>query len=134
MQGEKREITISTKAFNLMYGTQEVNGWEEVTTTLKDFNILWAEVRMEGNLFTNDELQEKITMLKEGYGNPKPKHLNFTVTEFGKLINITMETDEDDVPYDLNSDSGVFGYVWNVTDDWCSEYGYAFYENNQRVG
>ncbi len=53
------------------------------------------------------------------------------------LIALTMTTDEDEEeePYDILNNNGVFGYVYNVTYPDCSELGYSFYElkNNNIV-
>ena len=128
-------MIVNKKTFNLLYGiAQEIDNWEELETILREFNNFYSEINSEKPYFTEQELIDKIAMLKNGYGNPKPHHLDFSRTEFGLLLGITLETDEDEEPYDLNSENGVFTYVWNITDDWCSEYGYCFFENNIRIG
>ena len=134
MQGKVKKITLNVKTYDLLSGTaQEVSGWEELESLLWEVQLLYGALKND-KFFTKNDLKEKMKELKNGYGNPKPRHLALLETDFGTLLSITIENDEDNEPYDLNNKNGVFSYVWNITDDWCSEYGYTFYENNIRVG
>ena len=128
-------LNIKQKAFKMLVHNkaQDVQNWDELKEVLTELNYQCKSLN-QGELFTEDELNEKIEKLKNGSCNPQVKHVGIVTTEFGDLINITLSTDEDEEPYDLNSEDGVFGYVWNLSDDWCSEYGYAFYQNDVRIG
>lgn len=130
-------ISNKAKALNVLRGsTEDVNNWEDLKNLLMELNFIYKVTQdMTANLMTNEEIDEKIKMLQEGYGNPIPRHVSLIYALGGMpLLGITLETNEDEEPYDLNSENGVYGYVWNLDDDWCSEYGYSFYENNKRVG
>ncbi len=43
-----------------------------------------------------------------------------------RVINIVLKTKDEEV--DFASEEGCFCYVYNIDDDWCSEYGYSFFE------
>lgn len=56
------------------------------------------------------------------------KYLLVNTYEDMILISLPMTTDEDEEPFDILSELGVFGYVYNVTYSDLSELGYSFYK------
>lgn len=55
------------------------------------------------------------------------EYLSVMIYEDMILIGLPMTTDEDEEPFNILSEQGVFGYVYNVTCPECSELGYSFY-------
>lgn len=129
--------TLNERAKNVLAGNaEEVNNFEDVKNLVLEIREVYEEEHPLSNLFEDgefDEFLEEIENSRSGITR-QPRHISFINTEFGMLLNVTMETSEDTEPYKLNDPNGTFGYVWNVHDNWCSEWGYSFYENNRRVG
>jgi hypothetical protein len=55
-------------------------------------------------------------------------HMNLSVLDGMKMITTTISTDEDTEPYNLLSENGVFGYVYNEACPDFSELGYSYYK------
>jgi len=72
------------------------------------------------------ELEAKIRKLEQKY-NCTVYAITHEFAEFGELYDFLIVTDYPDEWEDLlyNYDDGhtVFAYVWNKTDEWCSEFG-----------
>lgn len=83
---------------------------------------------MTGGLyeFSDDaELNAKIKEFEEQY-NSLVYHVIHTFTQFGELYNFLYVSDYDDeweMEWEDLQDNYVFSYVWNKTDEWCSEFG-----------
>ena len=83
---------------------------------------------MTGGLyeFSDDaELNAKIKEFEEQY-NALVYHVIHTFTQFGELYNFLYVSDYDDeweMEWEDLQDNYVFSYVWNKTDEWCSEFG-----------
>lgn len=76
--------------------------------------------------FSDDaELNEKVKEFEEQY-NALVYHVIHTYTQFGELYNFLFVSDyEEEWEYDMADlkDGYVIAYVWNKSDDWCSEMG-----------
>ena len=76
--------------------------------------------------FSDDvELIEKIREFEKEY-NSLVYHVIHTYTEFGELYNFLYVSDyeeEWEMDHENHKHNYVFVYVWNKTDDWCSEFG-----------
>lgn len=76
--------------------------------------------------FSDDaELNEKIKAFEEEY-NTLVYHVIHTYTQFGELYNLLFVSDyeeEWEVDNEDIKDGYVVAYVWNKSDDWCSEMG-----------
>ena len=73
----------------------------------------------------NEELNAKIKKFEEDY-NALVYHVIHTYTQFGELYNFLFISDyEEEWEYDIADlkDGYVIAYVWNKSDDWCSEMG-----------
>jgi len=83
---------------------------------------------------TDKVIKESVQYCK----NPRFKSLSVNKICGMRMIAIGLETDEDEEPFDLLNEYGVFGYVYNIDAPDCSELGYSFYKkkNNfiRRVG
>ena len=83
---------------------------------------------MTGGLyeFSDDaELNAKIKEFEKQY-NALVYHVIHTFTQFGELYNFLYVSDYDDeweMEWEDLQDNYVFSYVWNKTDEWCSEFG-----------
>lgn len=83
---------------------------------------------MTGGLYEfsdNAELTAKVKEFEEEH-NALVYHVIHTYTAFGELYNflfISDYTEEWEYDNDYLKDNYVFSYVWNKTDDWCSEFG-----------
>lgn len=130
-----------TEAINDLFNgiAVRVDDFEHTRELLLAANELY-EIFTQKNLFTENELNEKLAELQNSSTNPQMRHLAITASPWGKLITFTIVTDEDynnqtgEYKYDIHNENGVYGYVWNVDDDLFSEYGYSFFKNYKRVG
>lgn len=83
---------------------------------------------MTGGLyeFSDDtELVAKVKEFEEEY-NALVYHVIHTFTQFGELYNFLFVSDyeeEYEMEWEDLKDNYVFAYVWNKTDEWCSEFG-----------
>ena len=72
------------------------------------------------------ELYEKMKSLEQKY-NCLVYAVTHEFTKFGELYDFLIVTDYpkewDDLVYSQGSYHTAFAYVWNKTDDWCSEFG-----------
>ena len=75
------------------------------------------------------EMEEDILSKINQYGNHRVKYLvcNVIMGEFN-CITFLLDDDEEPIPQDLETDDGVFCYVYNVTDPMLSELGCCFFE------
>lgn len=90
-------------------------------TVMFDEAPLWASYYVDGE----DGLPEKIKEVETEYGG-LVYHALHTLTDFGEMyelfyVSAEKETWEDD--YEQAKNGYVFCYVWNRTDEWCSEFG-----------
>ena len=73
----------------------------------------------------DEELNAKVKKFEEDY-NALVYHVIHTYTQFGELYNFLFVSDyEEEWEYDIADlkDGYVIAYVWNKSDDWCSEMG-----------
>ena len=73
----------------------------------------------------NEELNAKVKKFEEDY-NALVYHVIHTYTQFGELYSFLFVSDyEEEWEYDIADlkDGYVIAYVWNKSDDWCSEMG-----------
>lgn len=83
---------------------------------------------MTGGLYEfsgETELVEQIREFEERY-NALVYHVIHTFTEFGELYNFLYVSDHEEeweMEWEDLQDNYVFSYVWNKTDEWCSEFG-----------
>lgn len=83
---------------------------------------------MTGGLyeFSDDaELNAKVREFEEKY-DALVYHVIHTFTAFGELYNFLYVSDyeeEYEMEWEDLKDNYVFAYVWNKTDEWCSEFG-----------
>ena len=83
---------------------------------------------MTGGLyeFSDDaELVAKVKEFEEKY-DALVYHVIHTFTQFGELYNFLYVSDyeeEYEMEWEDLKDNYVFAYVWNKTDEWCSEFG-----------
>ena len=78
------------------------------------------------------EMEEDILSKINQYGDHRVKYLvcNTIMGEFN-CITFLLDDDEEPIPQDLETDDGVFCYVYNVTDPMLSELGCCFFEKKQ---
>lgn len=97
-----------------------------ITLFEKDNQIFMSE--MTGGVYEfndNEELVAKVKAFEEEY-DALVYHVIRTMTQFGELYNFLYvskyqeewETDNEDI-----AEGYALAYVWNKTDDWCSEFG-----------
>ena len=73
-------------------------------------------------------------------GDYEFKHVNMWQHPYSDdvMIAVLMSTHEDTEPYDILSENGVFGYVYNLDAPYCSELGYSYYRQDgayiKRIG
>ena len=83
---------------------------------------------------SNEYLDEEKDILSKinAYGDHRVKYLvcNTIMGEFN-CITFLLDDDEEPIPQDLETDDGVFCYVYNVTDPMLSELGCCFFEKKQ---
>lgn len=97
-----------------------------ITLFEKDNKIFMSE--MTGGVYDfddNEELVAKIKEFEEEY-NALVYHVIRTMTQFGELYNflyVSQYNEEWDMDNDDISEGYALVYVWNKTDDWCSEFG-----------
>ena len=76
--------------------------------------------------FQNQELLEKIKEIEERH-NCTVYAVTHELMEFGECYDFLLVTDYveewDELVYAEDDGFYVFSYVWNKTDDWCSEFG-----------
>ena len=76
--------------------------------------------------FQLEGLQEKIKEIEERY-NCTVYAVTHEILEFGECFSFLIVTDYpeewDDLVCDCVGGHSVFAYVWNKTDEWCSEFG-----------
>lgn len=83
---------------------------------------------MTGGLYEfsgETELVKQIKEFEEKY-NALVYHVIHTFTEFGELYNFLYVSDHEEeweMEWEDLQDNYVFSYVWNKTDEWCSEFG-----------
>jgi hypothetical protein len=83
---------------------------------------------MTGGLYEfsgETELVEQVREFEERY-NALVYHVIHTFTEFGELYNFLYVSDHEEeweMEWEDLQDNYVFSYVWNKTDEWCSEFG-----------
>lgn len=83
---------------------------------------------MTGGLYEfsgETELVEKIKEFEEKC-DALVYHVIHTFTEFGELYNFLYVSDHEEeweMEWEDLQDNYVFSYVWNKTDEWCSEFG-----------
>ena len=83
---------------------------------------------MTGGLYEfsgETELVEQIKEFEERY-NALVYHVIHTFTEFGELYNFLYVSDHEEeweMEWEDLQGNYVFSYVWNKTDEWCSEFG-----------
>ena len=97
-----------------------------ITLFKKDNKIFMSE--MTGGVYEfddNTKLVEKVKVFEEEY-EALVYHVIRTMTQFGELYNFLYvskyeeewEMDNDDI-----KEGYALAYVWNKTDEWCSEFG-----------
>lgn len=97
-----------------------------ITLFEKDNKIFMSE--MTGGVYEFDddtELNAKIKAFEEEY-NALVYHVIHTMTSFGDLYNFLYVSDHQD-EWEMDNadiqDGYALAYVWNKTDEWCSEFG-----------
>jgi hypothetical protein len=74
----------------------------------------------------DEELNKKIKEIESKY-NCTVYAVTHEFTEFGELYDFLIVTDYieewDDLVYSERNEHTSFAYVWNKSDDWCSEFG-----------
>ena len=97
-----------------------------ITLFEKDNQIFMSE--MTGGVYEfndNEELKAKIKAFEEEH-NALVYHVIHTMTSFGELYNflyISDYQDEWEMDNEDIKDGYALAYVWNKTDEWCSEFG-----------
>lgn len=97
-----------------------------ITLFEKDNKIFMSE--MTGGVYEFDddaELNAKIKAFEEEH-NALVYHVIHTMTQFGELYNflyISDHQDEWEMDNEDIKDGYALAYVWNKTDEWCSEFG-----------
>ena len=118
MENKKTEAIKRMKALDLY--KPYINLFE------KDNKIFLSE--MTGGVYEfsdNEELIEKIKEFEEEY-SALVYHVIRTMTQFGELYNFLYVSDYEDEWETDNADiedGYALAYVWNKTDEWCSEFG-----------
>lgn len=97
-----------------------------ITLFEKDNQIFMSE--MTGGVYEfndNEELKSKIKAFEEEH-NALVYHVIHTMTQFGELYNFLYISDYQD-EWEMDNadiqDGYALAYVWNKTDEWCSEFG-----------
>lgn len=97
-----------------------------ITLFEKDNQIFLSE--MTGGVYEfndNEELIAKVKAFEEEY-NALVYHVIRTMTQFGELYNFLYVSDHQD-EWEMDNEDIEAGYalayVWNKTDEWCSEFG-----------
>jgi hypothetical protein len=97
-----------------------------ITLFEKDNQIFLSE--MTGGVYEfndNEELIAKVKAFEEEY-NALVYHVIRTMTQFGELYNFLYVSDHQD-EWEMDNeditDGYALAYVWNKTDEWCSEFG-----------
>jgi hypothetical protein len=97
-----------------------------ITLFEKDNQIFLSE--MTGGVYEfndNEELIAKVKAFEEEY-NALVYHVIRTMTQFGELYNFLYVSDHQDewaMDNEDIADGYALAYVWNRTDEWCSEFG-----------
>ena len=97
-----------------------------ITLFEKDNQIFMSE--MTGGVYefnNNKELVAKVKEFEEEY-NALVYHVIHTMTQFGELYNFLYVSQYEEEWGQDNADISegyALVYVWNKTDDWCSEFG-----------
>lgn len=97
-----------------------------ITLFTKENKIFLSE--MTGGVYEFDddnELNAKVRVFEEEY-NAMVYHVIRTMTQFGELYNFLYVSDYEDeweMDNDDIADGYAMAYVWNKTDEWCSEFG-----------
>ena len=108
-----------TKAEKVIKGyTVPINTNEEAIDVIDEI----AEI-LEENFTGAEVFKEAIRFCRD----VEIKYLSVMLYEEMILIGLSMITDEDEEPFDILNENGVFGYVYNVTYPELSELGYSFY-------
>lgn len=97
-----------------------------ITLFEKDNQIFLSEMTGGVYEFDSDEaLNAKIKAFEEEY-NSLVYHVIRTMTQFGELYNFLYVSDYDE-EWEMDNadikDGYAMAYVWNKTDEWCSEFG-----------
>ena len=76
--------------------------------------------------YQNQELTDKIKEIENKY-SCTVYAITHEFTDFGELYDFLIVTDYveewEDLVYSERNDHTAFAYVWNKSDDWCSEFG-----------
>lgn len=120
-------ISIETKKAEAIKRMKALDLYKPYITLFeKDNQIFMSE--MTGGVYEfndNEELIAKVKAFEEEY-DALVYHIIRTMTQFGELYNFLYvskyqeewETDNEDI-----AEGYALVYVWNKTDDWCSEFG-----------
>ena len=120
-------VSIETKKAEAIKRMKALDLYKPYITLFeKDNQIFMSE--MTGGVYEfndNEELVAKVKAFEEEY-DALVYHVIRTMTQFGELYNFLYvskyqeewETDNEDI-----AEGYALVYVWNKTDDWCSEFG-----------
>lgn len=115
---KKLEAVNRMKKFRLM---------PESIQAFANKNEVWLS-EITGGLYEfsdNEVLNEKIQSIEDEY-NLLVYHVIHSYTEFGELYNFLYVSDNEE-EWEMDNEDVAEGYavayVWNITDEWCSEFG-----------
>ena len=120
-------VSIETKKAEAIQRMKALDLYKPYITLFeKDNKIFLSEMTGGVYEFDNDEaLNAKVKEFEEEY-NATVYHVIRTMTQFGELYNFLYVSDHEDEWEMDNADieaGYALAYVWNKTDEWCSEFG-----------
>ena len=120
-------VSMENKKIEAIKRMKELDLYEPYIKSFEKRNEIFLS-EMTGGVyeFSGDkELIEKIKEFETEY-NTLVYHVIHTYTDFGELYNFLYVSDyEEEWEFDNTDlkDGYVYAYVWNKTDEWCSEIG-----------
>ena len=120
-------VSIETKKAEAIKRMKALDLYKPYITLFKNDNKIFLS-EMTGGVYEFDddaELNAKIKAFEEEY-NAIVYHVIRTMTQFGDLYNFLYVSDHEDEWEMDNADietGYALAYVWNKTDEWCSEFG-----------
>ena len=126
MKQEERKI----KAVELM---EQLGIYKPYVKDFKDNNTVCFFENFAGFwAWQDDELNKKIKEIEEEY-NCTVYAVTHEFTQFGELYDFLIVTNYpeewDNLVYTERNEHTAFAYVWNKSDDWCSEFGSIAVQN-----